>query len=456
MYEIAWILYCGCYSSSSLFFRMLSSLAFYFLRSVLTVTFKPYTHCPLNMTMTASGSTNRMSVSIPSPSVGASTSLSTAVSKSDDTNKDTADPFQLRDRVLSEEQLAGLRSRFRPNGAWGKFGGIGMGIVGSSGTRRGRALEEYHVRQNNFDRGSRCGASFRASVHRILGDEGRPGRVPIRCPEAIIDILRVWITGIDSVFDIGSNGLLFYLHHKAAKMRADENKWPVGGARLECIGNIIFGFLMCAVNLVVVVESVRAILTKEGDELHEFHLPSIIAVSVSLAVKFGLFLYSYGLRGKSSQVQMLWEDHRNDLFLNGFAIITATGGSKIVWWLDPAGAIVLGAVIIISWSRTIYGEFAQLAGKSAPHEFMQLLTYKAATFSDAIERVDTVRAYHSGPNYFVEVDIVMDGASTLYATHDLSQSLQDKLETLPGVERAFVHVDYETDHTPEHRKRKLA
>lgn len=101
------------------------------------------------MTMTANGSTNSTSVSIPSPSVGASTSLSTAVSKSDDTNKDTADPFQLRDRVLSEEQLAGLRSRFRPNGAWGKFGGIGMGIVGSSGTRRGRALEEYHVRQNN-------------------------------------------------------------------------------------------------------------------------------------------------------------------------------------------------------------------------------------------------------------------------------------------------------------------
>lgn len=42
----------------------------------------------------------------------------------------------------------------------------------------------------------------------------------------------------------------------------------------------------------------------------------------------------------------------------------------------------------------------------------------------------------------------MDGASTLYTAHDLSQSLQDKLESLPGVERAFVHVDYETDHTP--------
>ena len=31
-----------------------------------------------------------------------------------------------------------------------------------------------------------------------------------------------------------------------------------------------------------------------------------------------LFLYCYSLRKRSSQVEVLWEDHRNDLFLNGF------------------------------------------------------------------------------------------------------------------------------------------
>lgn len=36
------------------------------------------------------------------------------------------------------------------------------------------------------------------------------------------------------------------------------------------------------------------------------------------AIKFLLFLYCYSLRTKSSQVLVLWEDHRNDLFINGF------------------------------------------------------------------------------------------------------------------------------------------
>lgn len=80
--------------------------------------------------------------------------------------------------------------------------------------------------------------------------------------------------------------------------------------------------------------------------------------------------------------------------------------------LDPMGAIIvsfsplgypsgglitfckIASGVIISWGRTIYTEFGLLAGKSAPHEFLQLIIYKAATFSDDILQLDTVRAYH--------------------------------------------------------------
>jgi hypothetical protein len=54
--------------------------------------------------------------------------------------------------------------------------------------------------------------------------------------------------------------------------------------------------------------------------------------------------------------------------------------------------IALG--VIVAWSRTMYFQFELLAGKSAPHEFLQLIIYKAMTFSDEIEKLDTVRAYH--------------------------------------------------------------
>lgn len=38
---------------------------------------------------------------------------------------------------------------------------------------------------------------------------------------------------------------------------------------------------MGSVNLVVIVESVRNLVTKSGSDLKDFHLPSIIAVAVA-------------------------------------------------------------------------------------------------------------------------------------------------------------------------------
>lgn len=34
--------------------------------------------------------------------------------------------------------------------------------------------------------------------------------------------------------------------------------------------------------------------------------------------------------------------------------------------------------------------------------------------------------------------------------HALGESLQIKIEKLPEVERAFVHIDFECDHKPKH------
>jgi len=65
--------------------------------------------------------------------------------------------------------------------------------------------------------------------------------------------------------------------------------------------------------------------------------------------------------------------------------------------------------------------------------------------------VDTVRAFHFGNNYLVEVDVVLPADMPLRMTHDIGESLQIKLEMLPEVDRAFVHIDYECTHKPEHK-----
>jgi len=66
-----------------------------------------------------------------------------------------------------------------------------------------------------------------------------------------------------------------------------------------------------------------------------------------------------------------------------------------------------------------------------------------------ILKVDTCRAFHVGTGTYVELDIVLSEVMPLRESHDIAESLQKKLELVEGVERAFVHADYEYTHKPD-------
>ncbi|PYI05595.1 cation diffusion facilitator 1 [Aspergillus sclerotiicarbonarius CBS 121057] len=264
--------------------------------------------------------------------------------------------------------------------------------------------------------------------------------------------LSLYTTMADAVFDPLSN-ITLLLSNKAVN-RVDPRKFPAGKARIETAGNICFCFLMTAVSFILIAFSVRELAEGSQSETGSFHLPSVLAVVVAFCTKFALFVYCFALRHQYSQVLILWEDHRNDLFINGFGILTSVGGGKLRWWIDPAGAIVLSVLVSCLWLFSAYREFQLLIGVTADTKMQQLITYISMTHSPLITAIDTVRAYTSGPRLLVEVDIVMDPNDSLRATHDVAEELQMKLESLPDVERAYVHVDYETTHKPEHFLKK--
>jgi len=241
--------------------------------------------------------------------------------------------------------------------------------------------------------------------------------------------------------------------HRAVK-RVDGRRFPSGKARLETAGNIFFCFLMTSVSLIIIVQSLIELAAGSKTRVREFHLTSVIIVGIAFLTKLALFTYCWALRNMYSQVRILWEDHRNDLLINGIGLAFSVMGSFVRWWIDPAGAILLSCIIVFLWQRTSYSEFKLLVGVTADTPTLQLITYISMTHSPSIRQIDTVRAYHSGPRLIVEVDIVMDPDDSLRSTHDVAEELQSKLESLPSVERAYVHVDYETSHAPEHFLKK--
>ncbi|KAL8279048.1 hypothetical protein RQP46_008506 [Phenoliferia psychrophenolica] len=228
----------------------------------------------------------------------------------------------------------------------------------------------------------------------------------------------------------------FYDDQRRASIRSsgqlEENVWS------------IYSAVMAGASVILIVESIQ--------EIASFHLVSTIIVAISVLTKFCLFLYCYRVRHMGPACRVLYEDHRNDLGLNGFALLTNSLGAKIRWWIDPAGAILMSAVLIYLWGSSAIMELNCLAGIGAPKDVQELVIYKAMTFSDKVVQIDSCKVFHSGTNYVVELDVVMPPETPLHIAHDISQILQDQLETLPSVDRCYVHIDHETSHSPEHRK----
>ena len=185
--------------------------------------------------------------------------------------------------------------------------------------------------------------------------------------------LSLFTTMADAIFDPLSNVMLI-LSHRAVN-HVDPRRFPSGKARIETAGNIVFCFTMCSVSFILIVMSARDLAQGSNQPTRAFHLPSVIAVGIAFVTKLSLFIYCWTLRNTYSQVRILWEDHRNDIIINGFGVLTSVGGSKLRWWIDPSGAIILSCLISILWLRTAYCEFQLLIGVTADTQLQQLITY---------------------------------------------------------------------------------
>ncbi|KZF19692.1 hypothetical protein L228DRAFT_241445 [Xylona heveae TC161] len=372
------------------------------------------------------------------------------------------DPYQLSSKLKSPRELDQIKANISRK----RSKGCGSFSVASN-YWKGNQLQGFYENQNeNIERLLKPVDEHRRAAKEEQGGNQLKYKIAVRGSfaaniilaglqvygAAASESLSLFTTMADALFDPLSN-LMLILSNRAVNS-VDPRRFPSGKARIETAGNIFFCFLMCSVSFILIVLSARDLAAGSDTNTLHFHLPSVIAVVVAFCTKLALWFYCYSLRNIYSQVRILWEDHRNDLIINGFGILTSVGGSKLRWWIDPMGAILLSCLISVLWLKTAYQEFQLLIGVSADTQMLQHITYISMTHSPMISAIDTVRAYHSGPRIIVEVDIVMDPNETLQATHDVAEELQTKLESLPDVERAYVHVDYETSHKPEHFLKK--
>ena len=133
----------------------------------------------------------------------------------------------------------------------------------------------------------------------------------------------------------------------------------------------------------------------------ELDVNAIIYSLLALGIVLKLFLYFYcswaqKLTGSDTLVA-LTEDHLNDVMSNLVAIISIVVASEvpILWWFDPAGAILISVVIIYRWYSVMSDQVKKMVGHTAPPEFIDQVEILASSHDPRLA-VDCTRAYHFG------------------------------------------------------------
>ncbi|KAI3414746.1 ZT_dimer domain-containing protein [Psidium guajava] len=252
---------------------------------------------------------------------------------------------------------------------------------------------------------------------------------------------------LDSLLDLMAGGILWFAHLSMKKINI--YKYPIGKVRVQPVGIIIFAAVMATLGFQVLVQAVEELVKDEAtDKMNASQLAWLYSIMLSAtAVKLALWIYCRN--SPNDIVRAYAKDHYFDVITNVVGLAAAVLGDKFYWWIDPIGAILLAFYTITNWSGTVMENAVSLVGQSAPPEFLQKLTYLVIRHPQ-VKRIDTVRAYTFGVLYFVEVDIELPEELPLKEAHEIGETLQIKLEKLPEVERAFVHLDFECEHKPEH------
>lgn len=259
--------------------------------------------------------------------------------------------------------------------------------------------------------------------------------------------LAVLSSALDSGLDLFAGGVIAITSYLIR--RYNQFYYPIGRNRLEPVAIVVTASVMGTAALQIITSAIEDIADNSIDPQINVFSGGIIALTVIL--KGALYIICRQVNNPS--IQTLAVDHRNDVVSNIASLVFGLLGTYVYRLLDPIGAIFLALYIIVNWILVGYAQLKNLVGHTADRRFLSKLTWIAANHDSRIQSVDTVRAYTFGINYLVELHIQLPPSMPLQEAHDIGESLQQKVESLDEIERAFVHLDHETEHDPteEHK-----
>lgn len=245
---------------------------------------------------------------------------------------------------------------------------------------------------------------------------------------------------VESSSDVLSSLVVFFGLKVAAE--APTQKHPYGKGRAEPMAAAIIAVALFIAAIAVAVTSIHEIMTP-----HLTPAPFTLVVLVGvIAVKEGLFRF---VRTRGKQVRSLaleadaWH-HRSDAITSLAALLgisIALIGGKGWEAADDWAALVAAGIMMFNAWHLLRPAISELTDAVPDQKIV-------AEIRDIAYSIKGVKGTHRcwvrklGLDYFVDLDVLVDGELTVREGHDLAHAVHDAVtEQLPFVRKVMVHVE---------------
>jgi cation diffusion facilitator family transporter len=133
-------------------------------------------------------------------------------------------------------------------------------------------------------------------------------------------------------------------------------------------------------------------------------------------------------------------DYLSDTLSSAAALGGTLGSAFLHPLLDPAAGFAVALWIFRAAYEAGKENLDYLTGAGAEPETRKVLAAAAADVPGVL-RVHQVITEYVGPRLVVDLHVNVDGTLTLYEAHEIADQVQERLEALADVDRAYVHVE---------------
>lgn len=252
---------------------------------------------------------------------------------------------------------------------------------------------------------------------------------------AVSGSIAVISDALNSFLDIASYSIIA-LSARVQDQRPDRDH-PFGHRRAEPLAGFLIAVFASLLGATIVKDAVTDLLqTSPGTRA----LGPTVVLLVSIAAKVVL-VSAYRRewrRTGSPALKASMVDSRNDILASALALM----GFWIGGWWDNVAALLIGGWIFYAGLRIGLENTGYLMGRAPDAAVVESMRAAAAEVP-GVTSCHTVRAHYVGDQVQVEVHVEVPADLSLRQAHDLGVAVQARLETMPEVLHAFVHIDPE-------------